>query len=48
MENLIGHDVDRVPEILLMKDTLLHLYGKSETREGRKMGHFTTIRPFQD
>ncbi len=43
MENLIGNDVDRVPEILSMEATLLHLYGKSEVRDGRKMGHFTTL-----
>lgn len=45
MENLIGDDMDKVPEILNMKDTLLHLYGKAETRAGRKMGHFTKIMP---
>jgi len=43
MENLIGADIKRTPEILEMKDTILHLYGKSEAREGRKMGHFTKI-----
>lgn len=43
MENLIGDDVHRVPEILAMERTLLHLYGKSEVRDGRKMGHFTTL-----
>lgn len=45
MENLIGRDVDKVSEILGRKDILLHLYGKSEARPGRKMGHFTTIYP---
>lgn len=45
MENLIGHDVDKCPEILNESDTLLHLYGKVETRAGRKMGHFTKISP---
>ncbi|MEL7429677.1 MAG: 5-(carboxyamino)imidazole ribonucleotide synthase, partial [Pseudomonadota bacterium] len=48
MENLIGDEILRAPEILKMENTLLHLYGKSETREGRKMGHFTTIKPLQD
>jgi len=43
MENLIGDDMDKVPDILKMDHTMLHLYGKGETREGRKMGHFTTI-----
>lgn len=45
MENLIGNDVDKYPEILKDSDTLLHLYGKAETRAGRKMGHFTKISP---
>lgn len=45
MENLIGNDMDNVPEILTHSDTMLHLYGKAETRAGRKMGHFTKISP---
>ncbi len=43
MENLIGDDVDRVPALLEEPDLVLHLYGKAETRPGRKMGHFTRI-----
>jgi len=43
MENLIGDQVDRAAEILALPQTVLHLYGKAETRAGRKMGHFTTI-----
>lgn len=43
MENLIGNDVDQVPDILKNPDTMLHLYGKEEVRDGRKMGHFTTL-----
>jgi len=43
MENLIGSDVEKVPEILKMSNTMLHLYGKAEVRDGRKMGHFTKI-----
>ncbi len=43
MENLIGDEVDRLPEILAAPDTLLHLYGKAEVQQGRKMGHFTRI-----
>ena len=38
MENLIGDDLDRVPD-LLTQDAALHLYGKAETKAGRKMGH---------
>jgi 5-(carboxyamino)imidazole ribonucleotide synthase len=41
MENLIGDDVLRVPELLSEPDLMLHLYGKAEARPGRKMGHFT-------
>ena len=38
MENLIGTDIDRVPE-LRETNAALHLYGKSEVKPGRKMGH---------
>jgi 5-(carboxyamino)imidazole ribonucleotide synthase len=43
MENLIGDDMDRVPALLGEPDVLFHLYGKAETRPGRKMGHFTRL-----
>ncbi|MBZ9678970.1 5-(carboxyamino)imidazole ribonucleotide synthase [Mesorhizobium sp. ES1-1] len=43
MENLIGDDVLRVPALLAEPDLMLHLYGKSQARPGRKMGHFTRI-----
>ncbi|MBZ9870854.1 5-(carboxyamino)imidazole ribonucleotide synthase [Mesorhizobium sp. BR1-1-9] len=43
MENLIGDDILRVPELLAEPDLMLHLYGKAEARPGRKMGHFTRI-----
>ena len=38
MENLIGDDIDRLPE-LRKTNAALHLYGKSEVKPGRKMGH---------
>ena len=38
MENLIGADMDRLPD-LRESDAALHLYGKSEIKPGRKMGH---------
>ncbi|MCP4317095.1 MAG: 5-(carboxyamino)imidazole ribonucleotide synthase [Hyphomicrobiales bacterium] len=44
MENLIGDDVDRLPELLKQPDTVVHLYGKAEVRPGRKMGHFTRLK----
>jgi 5-(carboxyamino)imidazole ribonucleotide synthase len=43
MENLIGDDMDRVPELARKADTALHLYGKAEVKPGRKMGHFNRI-----
>ncbi len=39
MENLIGADLDRLPDILREPGAALHLYGKAEARPGRKMGH---------
>lgn len=44
MENLIGDDILKVPAILAESDAALHLYGKAEAREGRKMGHVTRIK----
>ncbi|MGR3390614.1 5-(carboxyamino)imidazole ribonucleotide synthase [Sagittula sp.] len=43
MENLIGEDMERVPELARRPDTALHLYGKAETRAGRKMGHANIV-----
>jgi 5-(carboxyamino)imidazole ribonucleotide synthase len=43
MENLIGDDVLRVPQILAERDAALHLYGKGAPRPGRKMGHVNRI-----
>jgi 5-(carboxyamino)imidazole ribonucleotide synthase len=45
MENLIGADVERWRDLIGKPDAHLHLYGKSETRPGRKMGHVTWIKP---
>jgi 5-(carboxyamino)imidazole ribonucleotide synthase len=44
MENLIGDDMDRVPELAGKADCALHLYGKAETKPGRKMGHVNHIK----
>jgi 5-(carboxyamino)imidazole ribonucleotide synthase len=43
MENLIGDDVLRVPDLLKSRDTQLHLYGKGAPRSGRKMGHVNRV-----
>lgn len=42
MTNLIGDDVDRIPEIAKSGDAL-HLYGKAEAKPGRKMGHVNRV-----
>ncbi|WGW04238.1 5-(carboxyamino)imidazole ribonucleotide synthase [Tropicibacter oceani] len=43
MENLIGDDMDRVPALARDGSCALHLYGKAETKPGRKMGHVNRI-----
>lgn len=43
MENLIGADVDRVAELARDANTALHLYGKADTKPGRKMGHVNRV-----
>jgi len=43
MENLIGEDMTRVPELARAPDSALHLYGKAEIKPGRKMGHVNRI-----
>jgi 5-(carboxyamino)imidazole ribonucleotide synthase len=45
MENLIGDDMDRVPELARETNCAIHLYGKVETKAGRKMGHVNRIKP---
>ena len=34
-------------ELLEVPGTFIHLYGKHETRTGRKMGHVTVVAPTQ-
>lgn len=46
MENLIGDEAGRWPEILAEPGARLHLYGKREARPGRKMGHVTRLVSF--
>jgi 5-(carboxyamino)imidazole ribonucleotide synthase len=43
MLNLIGDDVETVPELAKAKNTQIHLYGKAEAKAGRKMGHVNKI-----
>lgn len=50
--NLVGSEgyageasYEGIDEILKMENVFLHLYGKRETRPGRKMGHATILSP---
>lgn len=45
MTNLIGREVETWPQLLADPEIKLHLYGKSEARPGRKMGHYTRLLP---
>lgn len=45
MENLIGDDINRIPQIARERNAALHLYGKADARPGRKMGHVNRIAP---
>jgi 5-(carboxyamino)imidazole ribonucleotide synthase len=44
MRNLIGDEIDDWEAILRDPDAHLHLYGKAESRPGRKMGHVTVLK----
>jgi 5-(carboxyamino)imidazole ribonucleotide synthase len=47
MKNLIGDEVDAWPQLLAEPGARLHLYGKAESRPGRKMGHVTRLTPLK-
>jgi 5-(carboxyamino)imidazole ribonucleotide synthase len=44
MDNLIGDEVNRWPDLVAESDAHVHIYGKGEARPGRKMGHVTRVR----
>ena len=44
MENLIGDEVDDWQKLVTEPGVCLHLYGKREARDARKMGHFTRLK----
>jgi 5-(carboxyamino)imidazole ribonucleotide synthase len=44
MNNLIGEDVARWPELVAQPGLHVHIYGKGEARPDRKMGHITQVR----
>ena len=41
MENLLGQNAPQIPALQAQHDVSTHLYGKSDYREGRKIGHIT-------
>ena len=47
MTNLLGDDVLRWAELAAEPCAAIHLYGKAETRKGRKMGHVNRLAPRQ-
>lgn len=44
MTNLIGDDVETWKTLAAQAGTYIHLYGKTESRPGRKMGHINQIK----
>ena len=44
MDNLLGEDLHRLPALYSDANKAVHLYGKTEARNGRKMGHVTGAR----
>jgi len=47
MQNLLGDEAHDWARLAAQPNTGLHLYGKSEARPGRKMGHFNVLKPRQ-
>lgn len=45
MTNILGHEIENWAAFAGAVDTCVHLYGKPEAREGRKMGHVTRLSP---
>ncbi|MGH1349816.1 MAG: 5-(carboxyamino)imidazole ribonucleotide synthase [Methyloligellaceae bacterium] len=45
MLNLIGDEMNMWADYAQESNTIVHLYGKSEIRAGRKMGHITKLKP---
>ena len=43
MTNLLGDDIKSLPSMIADPNVKIHLYGKSEARAGRKMGHINRI-----
>lgn len=47
MHNIIGPDVKKLSDYYRMSGACVHLYGKIEAREGRKMGHVNILKPLE-
>ena len=45
MVNIIGPDIHEWPALICNPQRSLHIYGKTETKPGRKMGHYTDLLP---
>jgi len=45
MTNLLGDEVNQWSRVIARADQRLHLYGKTDARPGRKMGHVNRVRP---
>lgn len=43
MKNLIGDDINTWKELVSDPNVKIHLYGKKDSRPGRKMGHYTKL-----
>jgi 5-(carboxyamino)imidazole ribonucleotide synthase len=43
MLNLIGNDIKEIDSYLAQEGACIHLYGKKDIKDGRKMGHITTL-----
>ena len=43
MGNLLGDEAENISQLLQNPNTSVTLYGKLQSREGRKMGHFTEL-----
>ncbi|MEM8877007.1 MAG: 5-(carboxyamino)imidazole ribonucleotide synthase [Pseudomonadota bacterium] len=44
MTNLIGAEIDQVSGLASSKRIAIHVYGKTDARPGRKMGHVNTLK----
>jgi len=44
MINLIGNDIKEIDGYLTQERACIHLYGKKEIKDGRKMGHITMLK----